>query len=425
MIINSVCVIMEAFSVFLCIHYLYNVPFRMDTKTTLFMSLYVVYFGLINYFHFPLTYTMVMYFLVCIYCGVKFGFRFKELLVNNILYIVVVSGIQSLVVLLSSIFISNYIYKGYQVLIINLSVLLIILFIRKIPIYRFAYFLIKTELWIKILITIGASIVLGYMVLYKFQKITTISVFIPILVVIFIYFIISEWEKYRIRAKELEKELQTERLYAKSFEKLISDIRLKQHEYDNHINTIYSQQYIYKTYDELVKAQSDYCKQLKSNTKFAKVLSSGNPVLIGFLYTQFLDIDQLGIEVNYKLQFRNLECGLQLYQIIEIVGNLLDNAVEALETQNEKKKKIYVGVIENETEIELIIRNTSSVIEIDEVTRFFKKGYSTKGNSRGMGLYHVKRICKENKIELETGNQEIDKQNWFGFRIIIQKAELL
>lgn len=425
MVINSICVIMETLSIFLCIHYLYNKPFRFDFNTIVFIIMDVMYLFILNVYQAPHVYSMAVYALVFIYSGVKFGFRLKELLVNNILYIVIMFGVQLVVVLICSAFITNSIYKNYQVLLVNALVLVITVLGRKIPIYKLSYFLIRTELWIKILLIIGSIIALGYLANYKFQTITEIGVFIPIFVITFIYFIISEWEKYKIRSRELERELQAERLYSKSFEKLISDIRLKQHEYDNHINTIYSQQYIYKTYDELVKAQSDYCKQLKSNTKFTKVLSSGNPVLVGFLYTQFLDVDQLDIDVEYKLQFQNLECGIQTYQIIEIVGNLLDNAVEALMAQNERQRRIYVGVIENEKQIELEIRNTSRVIEAEEAMQFFKKGYSLKGISRGMGLYHVKRICKENKIEIETRNSEIDEQNWFGFRIVIQKAELL
>lgn len=425
MIINSICVIMEAFSVFLCIHYLYNVPFRMDIKTVIFMSVYVLYFGAINYFQIPYKYTMVMYLLVLIYCGAKFGFHLKELLINNILYIIIMAGLQGGAVLIGSVVIFDSTYKNYQVLSLNAFVLVAVILTRKIPIYKISFFLIKTELWIKLVISVAAVLILIYLFTYKSQQKITSNVFTPIFVVMFIFFIISEWEKNKLKAFELEKELQTERLYSKSFEKLISDIRLKQHEYDNHINTIYSQQYIYKTYDELVRAQSDYCAQLKSNTKFAKVLTSGNPVLVGFLYTQFLDMDRLGIEVEYKLQFQNLECVLQTYQIIEIVGNLLDNAVEALMAQNEGKRKIYIGVIENEKQIQLEIRNTSRVIEAEEVAQFFKKGYSSKGASRGMGLYHIKRICKENKIDIETKNIEIHEQNWFGFRIVIKKTELL
>lgn len=425
MIINLICVIMETFSIFLCIHLLYNKPFRLDIKTIMFITTDVIFLFVLNLYQVPHVYSMGTYILVFVYCRVEFDFHFKQIIINNILYIVIMAGLQGLAVLLGSVLISNSIYKDYQVLLINIFVLLIIIFGRKIPIYKLSYFLIKTELWIKLIISIGAVMVLIYLFTFKTQEKITSNIFTPIFVIVFIFFIISEWEKNKIRAVELEKELQTERLYSKSFEKLISDIRLKQHEYDNHINTIYSQQYIYKTYDELVKAQSEYCKQLKSNTKFAKVLISGNPVLVGFLYTQFLDIDQLGINVEYKLQFQNLECAIQTYQMIEIVGNLLDNAVEALEGQPKELHNIYVGVTENERQIELEIRNTSRVIDVEEVRKFFKKGYSSKGTSRGMGLYHVKKICKENKIEIVTKNSEIDEMNWFVFQIVIQKAELL
>lgn len=90
-----------------------------------------------------------------------------------------------------------------------------------------------------------------------------------------------------------------------------------------------------------------------------------------------------------------------IYEFTRILGILLDNAIEAaketedklleIEFRTDKKKQIFI--IEN------------SFINNDNIstTKIFKKGYSTKENNSGLGLWKVHNILSQNtNIDLYT-----------------------
>ena len=227
--------------------------------------------------------------------------------------------------------------------------------------------------------------------------------------------------KYKIKSKEIETELKMHKLYADSFDNLIDNIRSKQHEFDNHINTIYSQHYIYDTYDELVDAQKNYCEMVVIDNRFNKLLNTGNPVIIGFLYGKFVEIDKLGVDISYRISIEELEIGVPVYKIVEILGNLIGNAVEAL-VSTKKYNKLYVLMEEKEGNFKIEVRNESDYINYKDINLFFIKGYSKKDKNRGLGLFHVKSICEEYSLNLACINKEICNVNWISF-IISNKKE--
>ncbi|MGN0155933.1 MAG: sensor histidine kinase [Lachnospiraceae bacterium] len=229
--------------------------------------------------------------------------------------------------------------------------------------------------------------------------------------------------KYKLKAAKAETELKVHQLYADSFQTLLDNIRLRQHEFDNHINSIYSQHYIYKTYDELVKVQREYCEVLEKDNRYNKLLTSGNSVLIGFLYGKFMEIEKQGINIAYQVNVQKLICGVPIYKIIEILGDLINNAVDALKAAK-GQDKLFVSVIETADQIELEVRNESTFIRYEEIRSFFTKGYSKKGKNRGLGLYNVKQICEEYHLDIMCENKNIDGNNWLSFMIKIEKETL-
>ncbi len=82
--IGNICLLLEEFSVLLCIHYLYGIKFKLDIKTTSYLTIYMIIMVIINHYNFPKAYTIVTYPLIFLYCGIKFKFRIKEIIVNNI-----------------------------------------------------------------------------------------------------------------------------------------------------------------------------------------------------------------------------------------------------------------------------------------------------------------------------------------------------
>ena len=105
--------------------------------------------------------------------------------------------------------------------------------------------------------------------------------------------------------------------------------------------------------------------------------------------------------------------------MVELLGNLIKNAIEA-ETIS-MKKNIHIMIIEDTERIQIEILNESEEIEKKRREDFFKKGYSEKGKRRGYGLYNVKRICEEYGAAIICKNEQRDNMNWLMFKIIIDK----
>ena len=71
-------------------------------------------------------------------------------------------------------------------------------------------------------------------------------------------------------------------------------------------------------------------------------------------------------------------CGgyLPKYKMIEILGVLLDNAMEAVEQRD--SKNITVKMLEQPEQLSVAIKNDSMHYEREEIMRFFEPGYSKK-----------------------------------------------
>ena len=227
---------------------------------------------------------------------------------------------------------------------------------------------------------------------------------------------------YKIKYQEKQAELEAYKTYSAAFSDLITQIRARQHEFDNHISALCNLHYICKDYDELVSEQSKYAKDVISNNRFHRLLVSGNPVIAGFLYGKLSSIQEQGIEVTYTFHISEFTSKIPVYLVVELIGNLLKNAVEAVKTQ-QVEKQIHLSCTENENEFCLGVRNRSEKIPFDEMGRFFEKGYSSKGSGRGLGLYNVKEICEKYGVDIVCDNTEIDDKNWFFIELHIKKSD--
>lgn len=420
--ITNICLLLEALSIALCLHYLYGEKFKLDIKTLSYLSIYMIIMTTINYYGLPKTYTIIIYPVIFLYCGMRFGFKIKSMIVNNILYMVIDVGIQFIVSFVCSIIYKIEFFENTMLLVVNCITFAIILFV--LPKCRLnqisIYFQDKERIYVTaLIISISAT---GYW-LIQYKKIDGVGVFqstILFVGVAFIGFLVIQLGKYKINAKEIETELKMQKVFADSFQGLIENIRMKQHEFDNHIHTIYSQHYMYDNYEDLVNAQKEYCHAIEQENHYNKLLRKGNPAVLGFIYFKFLELERDGIEIGYKIHIRELEIGVPIHKIIEILGNLIKNAAEALR-QRDKDRRFFIQMIETEDGFDMEVRNISDDIPLEELGRFFNKGYSSKGNERGLGLYHVKKICDEYKLNIKCANKSVDGENWLSFIITNRK----
>ena len=418
----SLCLTFEVLAVVICLHALYGIRIHSFLRTSIFVLLEVIWIRIIRGLEIDAMYTMLMYVGVVIYCGIQFGWKVKEIIVNNVLCIFIISIIQaSFMILLFSLGGISSIEQNVILLINVATFTSVFLLSIKCNFSKISkVFQEEEKIIIAVLIAIIASM-LFFVTNYRYSKgINVVYYAVLIFSVILLIAILIDIGKHKMKANKMEAELRLHKLYEQSFQNLIDDIRARQHEFDNHINTIYSQHYLYNTYDTLVEAQKKYCNNIVYSNKYNKLLTKGNPIILGFLYSKFAEAEKRGIDIEYKVKIDDLKCDVPIYKMVELLGNLITNAIEAL-TKQKDLNKLRVVILEQPYEIAVDISNECKDIDYNKVQRFFTKGYSEKGENRGYGLYNVKKICEEYNIVLETVIKQENAVNCLHFVLIINK----
>lgn len=424
--IDRMSLLLEVLSVIICLHYLYGEKFKLDILTVSLISIDIIIMMTIKYYGLSKMYTVIIYPIIVIYCGLKFGFDWRKIIVNNILYMVILGGIQIVIAICYG-GISNVLslevmtLKNKQLLFVNGGVLFIVLIvISKLNIYKLATYLLDKERVLVISLILAILLAMNCYINYKvadgFNGYQNLILFMSIS---FFFILAGQIGKYKIKSKEIETELKMQKLYADSFHNMIEDIRMRQHEFDNHISTIYSLHYTCDSYEKLVEAQNEYSHAIVRENRYNKLLKAGNPLIIGFLYGKFLELEKIGIEITYQISIEELNIAVPVFKMVEILGNLIKNAVEAMETL--QRKILYVEVVEVDGEFQIVVRNKSKFIDYCEIDAFFRKGYSKKGIHRGLGLYNVKTICNEYSLNIYCENKILNDENWLCFTITNKK----
>ena len=75
------------------------------------------------------------------------------------------------------------------------------------------------------------------------------------------------------------------------------------------------------------------------------------------------------------------------HSLITILGNLIDNGLDAIQFLDDKQIIINLVISHEIFEIEVI--DNGECIAQEDIQYIFNKGYSTKGDNRGIGLYLV------------------------------------
>lgn len=217
------------------------------------------------------------------------------------------------------------------------------------------------------------------------------------------------------KIREQNSELKMYQMYIKPLEELVKEIRARQHEFDNHMNAILNMHLMIDNYEELVEKQTEYggMLYLEEKRRFLPLLRISDKILAGFLYSKI--VNTIGAVIEVEVLNYVLISGSSESDIIEVIGTLLDNAVEV---RIGEQKKIFLMLDSKDDHLIFEIRNQVADLTLGEAERFFEKGYSTKkGGKRGLGLYNAKQIIKRVGGSLEVSLEEKEEGGFICFRV--------
>lgn len=424
-IIESVALVLELLAILICLSNTFGKKMSFNIFTIILVVIDLFIFAGVNMYDFPSYIAFLAYVAIFVYALFRYRKSIKVTLINCLLSLAVISVLQ-LIFYVPAFYILKDNIIGLRGLFINIVSIFAIIFMNsKIKLKLISDFVQKKS-WIIKALFISIMIYL-FVNLFYVQMHDTIenTDFIQIIFFLLLFFLtFNEWQKAITEAERKKTQLEMNKLYYDAYDELLTLVRERQHDLKNHISAILGMVYTIDNYDELVRSQKEYCNKVMEKSKETKLLlSAGNPLIAGFLYRKIQEAKEKGIDVEYKVIAGGSDFYIPEYELVEMLGVLLDNAIEAEEESEITPKQVNVEIADRSWQFAFLVENTSRVFSQDEIDKFFQKDFTSKGKGHGIGLTKLKKMVHEIGGDLIVTNSMIDGMNYLRFGVMINKKE--
>ncbi|WP_338035468.1 DcuS/MalK family sensor histidine kinase [Halalkalibacter alkaliphilus] len=209
----------------------------------------------------------------------------------------------------------------------------------------------------------------------------------------------------KTEVNELAEQLTGVKLY-------VDALRAQSHEVKNNLHVILGMVRI-GAYEQLKTFILELVNH--KNHEIGQVTDIQDAVLSGFLLGKLSYARECGVKLSVKSEnvIPKPKSADVNHEIITILGNLINNSIEAVEDCTFKRVDVVLTC--KESKLKLEVKDTGPGIKTEELEDIFEKGFSTKGEERGYGLALVKA-----SIDDLNGNITIDTFTGFGTTISVE-----
>lgn len=334
----------------------------------------------------------------------------KNIIVNVvelIITIIIVSGIE-LIVMLMSILIFGHndlpYWSYFIILLVSMSSIIYysyrIMKFREINLENFierynSVFLISINLII---------IFLLFKVLYQNKFIEDLEImeigalFLTMIIINTFYFVSLYRNDKENKKSELKQSINP------LIQELLDEMKASEHEYKNHLNILYCMIQVCKE-DELRDRAKKYIGNVFENKNLLSNLSYiENTILKGVLLSKINQAEKNEIICKYKIDSQLEGIALDDSELTVVLSNLLNNAIESAS----KSEKKYIDIFTTYQNGRYIIEVSNSVSNLTEdmIPSISKVRFSTKGTGRGYGLYNINKIVNKYKGKINMSMKE-------------------
>ncbi|HAG1966912.1 TPA: two-component system sensor histidine kinase DcuS [Salmonella enterica] len=112
-----------------------------------------------------------------------------------------------------------------------------------------------------------------------------------------------------------------------------------------------------------------------------------DPILSAFLFGKFSRAREMGVDLLLDIDdvLPEIHQSGVSHALVTLLGNLLDNAFDAVQTLETKEVNLHLAQRGDEWNIE--VSDSGPGIAAGEIPQLFQRGFSTKGENRGLGLF--------------------------------------
>jgi len=185
--------------------------------------------------------------------------------------------------------------------------------------------------------------------------------------------------------------------------KIVAALRARTHEFQNKLHVI-SGLIQLESYDEATKYITSISNKEHSYIAFLTE-HINNTTISALLIGKASEADekQITFDIDDNSSLFYLPEIFDENALVVILGNLIDNAFEAVEGLEPEHKKVEVSIQQDEKNILIQVKDWGIGIPAEIRDQIFKDGFSTKGTpGRGLGLMNIKKRVQtyEGTIEL-------------------------
>ena len=187
---------------------------------------------------------------------------------------------------------------------------------------------------------------------------------------------------------------------------LVDSMRANNHDFTNKLHVILGLIQM-----EMYEDASSYIQNITmvQRENISKVMNAVSvPAVAALLIGKIARASELN--VNFVLRegcyYSASDMNLPSEMLITVIGNLLDNAFDAMNDSADYKKlkELMFGIYSKPGAVLITVDDTGSGIKNEDMERIFENGFSTKGEGRGTGLHQVKSMVENfgGKITVES-----------------------
>ncbi len=242
----------------------------------------------------------------------------------------------------------------------------------------------------------------------KSVTIRTVSLFLVVtLIAVLIEIFLS-----RVLFRKIKKEFYS---FAEDFEGtkfLVDSMRANNHDFTNKLHVILGLIQIGE-YDKAV-SYIENISIIQKETVSRVMHAVDNPSFSALLIGKIARASECNVKFILKedMVFNSADIDLPSEALVTITGNLIDNALDAMNTSevmSKNDRSLIFGVYTQPGQLLITVQDTGNGIPEKIKDKVFENGFSTKGTGRGVGLYHTKQL-----VESLGGSISFESQNGKG-----------
>lgn len=190
--------------------------------------------------------------------------------------------------------------------------------------------------------------------------------------------------KYLNRLKTVSKREQEVSRWMVDSKDYMNVIRSQRHDYNLHIHTL-----VGLIENEDYEAARNYMRNMASEAADVNdIMPLDDAVLGSLLYNMREAARKKGTEIEYHITYDMKDTLCSGFDCNKIIGNLLQNAIDAAVSETAKKYGIHVRIFKRRGNTVIYVENYFDG-KRDQILKAFEAGYTTKHNHEGIGLAMV------------------------------------